>query len=194
MEGYGSAQICAQCHYGRRDTDHVLGQIADGYDHFGPHESPQMDMFIGAGCYEIDGLTYNGASAHQSAVSEACVECHMQRVAEIHGESQDHAFHNFEPDVGNCLPCHTITDFDYKGVQTEIANKMDEVAVALGYADAATMLESSDFDEGVATTEVWQREAAYAVFFVAADGSKGVHNSTYARSLLDNALAHIAAQ
>jgi hypothetical protein len=194
MEGYGTAQVCAQCHHGRRNTAHVQGQIADGYDHFGPHESPQMDMFIGAGCYEIAGYTYNGSSAHQAAVSDACVECHMQRVEVIHGESQEHAFHTFEPDPGNCLPCHTITDFNYKNVQTEIQGKMDAVAQALGYADAATMMESSDFNFGVTTTEVWQREAAYAVFFVAADGSKGVHNSTYARSLLDNALAHIQAQ
>jgi hypothetical protein len=55
MEGYGPGQTCAQCHKGRRDTDNVLDQIAVGYGHFGPHSSPQADMFIGAGSYEIPG-------------------------------------------------------------------------------------------------------------------------------------------
>ncbi|NIO64793.1 MAG: hypothetical protein GTO28_04520, partial [Gammaproteobacteria bacterium] len=34
LEDYGPAQLCAQCHHGRRDTDNVLRQIARGTTHF----------------------------------------------------------------------------------------------------------------------------------------------------------------
>lgn len=189
MEGYGAAQTCAQCHHARRDTDNVLGQIADGYAHFGPHGSPQMDMFLGAGSYEIEGYAYDGEFGHQN-ITNACVKCHMVREVEMHGELQDHAFHNFEPNAGNCEPCHTVTDFDVNGVQTRIMGLMDDLAVAMGYADAADM--EANFDSQAAGVESWEREAAYAFFFVLNDGSYGVHNTDYAEDLLNNAIDYLA--
>ena len=39
MSGYGTGQLCAQCHKGRRDNANVANQIANGYAHFGPHHS-----------------------------------------------------------------------------------------------------------------------------------------------------------
>jgi cytochrome c553 len=193
MEGYGTAQMCAQCHRARRDNANVAGQIANGSSHFGPHGSPQMDMFVGAGSYELDGYTYERESAHQASVSTACVKCHMVRETELHGETTDHAFHTFSPDPGNCEPCHQgLANFDYKGVQTAIAGKLDQLAVLLGYTDAADMEEKWNSDNG--GVEVWKREAGYAFVFVANDGSHGVHNPEYAMSLLDNAIAYAEAQ
>ena len=191
IEGYGVGQTCVQCHHARRDNANVLGQIADGYGHFGPHESPQGDMFIGYGSYEIPGYTYNRTSAHQGAVTTACVECHMVRNTEIHGELQDHAFHNFDVNTENCLPCHTLPegDFDYNGVQTTVMGKMDAVAVEMGYADWATLLDTLDEDNLVWTE--CEREAVYGAVFVNASGDHGVHNSSYANSLLDNGLDYL---
>lgn len=194
MEGYGVGQICANCHKARRDNDHVQGQIDDGYGHFGPHGSPQSDMFIGYGSYEIPDMTYNRVSAHQGAVATACVECHMVREAEIHGDLVDHAFHTFEVNTENCLPCHTLAegDFDYKGVQTVIQEKLNAVAVLMGYADWATFeLIINDELVGNETWTVAEREAVYGAVFVANSGDLGVHNSTYANSLLDNAIAYL---
>jgi formate-dependent nitrite reductase cytochrome c552 subunit len=191
MEGYGNAQLCAQCHHARRDATNVQNQIDNGNAHFGPHSSPQMDMFIGAGSYEIEGYTYERDHAHNAGIADACVKCHMVRVAEIHGESQDHAFHNFQPTVDNCLPCHTITDFDYNGVQTTVQEMMDDLATRFGFADAAAMLNEDTGWDAVneePTWQPWQREAAYALFFVANDGSHGVHNPAYTIDLLQNAM------
>lgn len=192
MEGYGTGQMCAQCHHARRDTENVQGQIANGYAHFGPHGSPQMDAFVGTGCYEIEGYEYDDSHIH-GGISNACVKCHMVREAEIHGESQDHAFHNFEPGTGNCEPCHMdLPDFDYNGFQTTIGEKMDELAEALGYTDAADFLENWDSQaDGV---EVWEREAAYALVFVNNDGSMGVHNPSYTLDLLENAIDYANSQ
>jgi hypothetical protein len=193
MEGYGTGQLCAQCHHARRSTSNVEGQIADGYAHFGPHGSPQMDMFIGAGCFEIPGFTYDGSHVHQTAVTDACVKCHMVRETFLHGEITEHAFHTFQPDPGNCVDCHgTLPDFDYNGVQTEITGQMDTLAQALGYTDLADFL--ANWDSQDPSVLVWQREAAYALVFVNNDGSLGVHNPKYTRDLLQNAIDHVNAQ
>jgi hypothetical protein len=189
MEGYGVGQTCAQCHKARRNNSNVAGQIANGYGHFGPHGSPQADMFIGYGSYEIPGYTYNRVQAHQSAVATGCVECHMVREVVLHGDLQDHAFHTFEANPDNCLPCHTITDFDYNGVQTTIQGKLDAVAVEMGYADWATLLLTLDDDNLLWT--VCEREAVYGAVFVSNSGDMGVHNSSYANSLLDNGLDYL---
>jgi len=191
MEGYGVGQVCANCHKARRDNADVAEQVLLGDSHFGPHHSPQADMFTGAGSYEIPDMTYNRTSAHQSAVATACVECHMVREVELHGSLQDHAFHTFEVNTENCLPCHTLAegDFDYNGVQTEIKGKLDQVAVLLGYADWDTLYLIFE-DENEAWT-VAQREAFYGAVFVAESGDFGVHNSSYARSLLDNAITYL---
>jgi hypothetical protein len=191
MEGYGTGQLCANCHKGRRDNDHVQGQIENGYGHFGPHHSNQADMFIGAGSYEIPGYEYDRGSPHKTAVQTACVECHMVREVELHGELQDHSFHTFAPNVENCLPCHTLPegDFDYKGVQTEIHGKLDQVAVLMGYADWDTLVLTLNADNLLWTVE--ERQAVYGAVFVYNSHDFGVHNSNYARSLLDNAIHYL---
>jgi hypothetical protein len=165
----------------------VTGQIDDGYAHFGPHGSPQMDMFIGAGSYEIAGYSYDRTFVHQNAVDDACVKCHMVREVMEHGELQDHSFHNFLPDTGNCEPCHQdLPDFNYENVQTDTQALMDALAGRFGYPDTEAFMAAVD-DEN-ANWERWQREAAYALVFVYNDGSLGVHNRDYAESLLNNAI------
>lgn len=192
MEGYGTAQVCAQCHHARRNESNVAGQIANGSSHFGPHGSPQMDMFIGAGSYEITGYTYNGNGIHKNVVQNACVECHMVREVVLHGELQDHSFHSFAPDPANCEPCHSnLPDFNYNNVQSDTKAKMDQLAVLLGYVDSDDALANWDADNS--GFEVWMREAGYAMVFVANDGSMGVHNPTYTNSLLDNAINYATA-
>jgi hypothetical protein len=188
---YGPGNLCAQCHHGRRNTANVLGQIANGTAHFGPHESPQMDLFLGAGCYEIPGKSYDHTHSHQN-IETACVQCHMRREVVLHGELQQHSFHSFAPNPGNCAECHgEIPDFDYHGVQTEIQGLMDDLANRFGYADAEAMLaEGTGWSSTAAGVTTWQREAAYALYFVHNDGSKGVHNPDYAMDLLNNAIAY----
>jgi hypothetical protein len=191
MEGYGNGQLCAQCHKGRRDNDNVQGQIANGYAHFGPHHSAQSDMYIGYGSYEIPAVDYSGdrSHAHQS-IQTACVQCHMVRETEIHGGVEDVAFHNFRPDLGtNCSGCHPNIDEAYvTGFQATIEGLMNDLATRFGYADYHEMEENWDSQaDGV---EVWEREAAYAMFFLIGDGSLGVHNPSYAEKLMTEAIAY----
>jgi hypothetical protein len=191
MEGYGPAQTCVQCHHARRNTSNVQGQIANGYGHFGPHGSPQMDMFIGAGSYQIDGYVYDGDHGHQD-INNGCVKCHMVRETELHGETVQHPFHTWQPTVGNCEPCHIgIPDFNVNGLQTEVQDSLNVLAVQFGYIDWHDL--ETNWDSQADGVLVWEREAIYAGFFVYEDGSMGIHNPSYALSLLGNAIAHAKA-
>ncbi len=182
--GYGTAQVCVQCHHARRDVDNVDSQIADGYDHFGPHGSPQMDMFLGTGSYEIEGYDYEsgrfGGDGHMhQSISGGCVSCHMVPT----GEHEDPG-HSFEPNVSACTGCHGgAADFDINGFQTEIQNKMDQLAALIGV--------DQEYWGDPDSTTAEQRAAAYAHVFVGNDGSHGVHNPDYAEALLDNAIASL---
>lgn len=185
--GKGNAQLCVQCHHARRDTANVDRQISNGSAHPGPHASPQMDMVLGSGCYEIDGYTYKRANddgeSHYTAVEEACVTCHMTRV-ESHG--RDHFVHKFEPTIETCANagCHTdaagMTDFDIHGKVTEINGLLETLVNAIGV--------TPDNFGNTDSTTADQRKAAYAYLFVSNDGSSGIHNYQYSKSLLENAI------
>ena len=194
FEGYGTAQLCVQCHHARRTSSNVWNQIANGYAHFGPHGSPQMDMFLGSGSYEIAGYTYNRDHDHNTLTEvindtvayEACVTCHM--------EMREHADplgwkggHDFTPTEATCANnCHVAPGLDYHGVRVDIDAKLVELENALGVA-------IDDLGDPTISTEA-QRMAGYAYVFVSNDGSHGVHNPEYALSLLQNAIDFISAE
>jgi Cytochrome c552/Cytochrome c554 and c-prime len=195
FSGYGAGQTCAQCHHARRDTDNVTGQIADGYAHFGPHGSPQTDMFIGWGSYEIEGYDYDRTTTHQGAIEDACVSCHMVRKEELHGDDSEHVFHQFAPQGAACTPCHGFEpgDFSYQGVQEDTEAKMNELAGLFGYADWELWADHDNggWDSQTDGVTPDERMAAYALMFVINDGSMGIHNSAYSEDLLQNAIDHM---
>jgi len=186
--GNGNAQLCAQCHHARRSTSNVQGQIENGYAHFGPHGSPQMDMCVGSGSYEIEGYDYEREHAHQATVNwnnepmESCVSCHM----EMRSHSDPLGWkggHDFEPTPATCSSnCHAVPDdFNYAGLVTDINDKLEQLEALIGV--------DPEYYGNADSTTVEQRMAAYAYVFVMNDGSHGIHNPSYATSLLDNAIA-----
>ena len=227
---YETSQICVQCHHARRDAANVEGQIANGSGHMGPHRSNQMDMFLGAGSWEIEGYEYDRGTVHNDMgahnyMESPCVQCHMESTQSPHGEPELHSSHTFAPAAVNCLECHSTMpeDFNYDGptapyvggIHDHITGLLDDLAsrFPLGpglvgnFADAAeffgevegvTAFASNlkwDHDGDANTPTVlfytdWQRECAYAMYFVEDDGSHGVHNSAYSSSLLENAAAY----
>jgi hypothetical protein len=77
-------------------------------------------------------------------------------------------------------------------MQTQVQGKLDQVGVLMGYADWAALLAILDDElEGNETWAVCQREAVYGAVFVSNSGDLGVHNPTYANSLLDNAIDYL---
>lgn len=185
-EDRGTSMVCVQCHHARRDPSNVEGQINNGSTHPGPHSSPQVDMFLGSGSYEIEGMTYNRDHTHNTSgsLTNACVKCHMTN-SELDGSG--HVLHSFAPSTNGCLPCHQTETFDVNGFQTEIAGKLTQIEewfAGQGFNPDSLMYPNYTTPE--------MNKAAYAYYFVTNDGSHGVHNPAYATSLLDNALQHLS--
>jgi hypothetical protein len=193
---HGPAQLCAQCHHGRRDSSNVEGQISRGTTRFGPHESPQMDMFVGSGAYEINDTnalgerlyTYDRGRGvgHYASVTDACVSCHMSPVTR-HGSP--YPDHHFAPKVEACQTCHPgVTDFNVGDGQAEVEELLDEILAIMETRHPGISPDSLG-NPRWSTAE--ERKATYAYAFVHSDLSMGVHNPTYAKSLLNNAIAHL---
>lgn len=188
---FGKGQQCAQCHHARRNEANIIGQINNGNAHPGPHGSCQADMVIGRGSYEIPGYTYNRESVHQpdveigeASLENMCVTCHVHTIP---GDTPGHDYHghSFAPQIEACNQCHaTPNDFDYRGRRTEIQNLMNQLLSMLPNDGTEPLFTAAE-------TTREQREAAYAWFFVYNEGSMGVHNYTYALSLLNNAIDYL---
>ena len=106
--------------------------------------------------------------------------------------------HTYLPDVARCQECHTDAEnFDIDGVQTEIGTMLEEVSalliksgiMAADYSDDAGELQHGRSVPGVypeaGTTAMWNYK------MVVYDQSMGVHNSGYAKALLEAALTDL---
>lgn len=173
----GKGNLCANCHQPRRDFPVAEdGMITGISSHWGPHHGPQSSMLLGVAGAGVDG----SPSAHYMLVEDTCVTCHL-------GENDSHTF---EPSVEACQACHSgAEDFDINGVQTEIAAMVDELGELL--VEAGVLSENSD--DGHPTVEEAPEGIATALYnwiYVAhEDKSMGVHNSAYAKALLEAGLA-----
>lgn len=188
ISGWGAGQLCVQCHHARRSRSNIMAQINNGSAHPGPHPSSQGDMVAGRGSYEIPGYTYPRTMLHQTSfVADMCVTCHI--VTRGFDNPQGPAYgHTFEPQLAKCQQCHaSATNFDVGGVQTEVANLMEQLEDLLPQ-------DSTGHVAHVMDTLNWtrpQREAGYAYFFVYDDKSHGVHNRDYTIALLTNAINYL---
>jgi hypothetical protein len=215
----GAGALCMNCHRSRNGSvtnsivQYPLGQQTwAGGSSFGPHDNPASDMLEG-----VNGWTYGRvipSSAHRFALTNTCVDCHMQTVA-----STDPAFlqaggHTFNMTYTNgagttldkvdiCIQCHgkSLTSFDFpvqdynndgviEGVQTEVQHLLDKLSTLLPptnyYANANNYIADGLVKNPSSQTN-WPAkylEASYNWQFVNNDLSKGVHNAPYAVGLL----------
>ena len=206
----GEGILCMQCHQSRVNASTYVDSTA-GSAHFGPHEGPQADMLMGT-----NGYTYGQqipTSAHQFAVVNTCVDCHMQTVATTDPaflNAGDHTFSTTyapagkapEDLVGACQTCHgpDVTTFNFplfdyngdgviEGVQTEVQHLLDQLSSMLPPNNQAKTSLTID--------NTWtkpQLEAAYNWLFVTNDGSRGIHNTAYTVGLLKASIANLQAQ
>lgn len=218
--GFGA--ICLECHHNRNGSvtnmlaKYPLGQPTwAGGSSFGTHDGPQGDMIFG-----INAVTYGQnipSSAHRYALTNVCVDCHMQTV-----NAGDPAFllaggHTFSmtyPVVTGgvtnmvdktdaCAQCHgpkssfNFAAADYngdgviEGVQTEIQHLLDKLSTLLpnssGVVDG-TVKSSLSFKTNWTQAQL---QAGYNWQFVANDGSLGVHNAPFAAGILKASIANL---
>ena len=179
----GKGNLCANCHQIRNELPVAAdGNIDLGEDtRFGPHYGAEAAMMLGEG-----GLMVSGSpSAHYSMVENTCVACHM-------GEERNHTY---LPDVARCQACHADAEnFDINGVQTEIEAMLEEVKALLmedGIMREDYTDDAGNLQEGRSIPGVYPEAVANAMWnykLVVYDQSMGVHNSAYAKALLQQAL------
>jgi hypothetical protein len=198
----GAGNLCANCHEPRTafPAADANGMVAVS-SHFGPHHGPQAAVFLG-----VDGATVAAASAsltaasvspHYSYVEDTCVTCHMgpsEEVSEgdesdegnIEADERPNAGHTFLPSVNTCKTCHAdATNFDVDGVQTDVKALLDQLTAALqakGLVNANGGIVAGTYPQA-------QAAAVWNWAMVSDDRSMGVHNPSYIKSLLNNALA-----
>jgi len=185
----GAGNLCANCHQVRNAAPTVTGgNVAITSSRFGPHYGIPAQMLLGEG-----GLGVTGSpSTHYTAVEDTCVNCHM-------GEEFNHTY---VPDVGRCVACHAdAEDFDMDGTQTDVTAMVDELHALLvdkkllnpetdlwGIYDPATSKWSNPSADAPLTVTEAVANAMWNYKFVIYDKSMGVHNSAYAKALLESAL------
>ena len=179
----GAGNLCANCHQVRNAAPEVVdGNVSITSNRYGTHYGTEAPMMLGVG-----GLGITGApSAHYQMVTDTCVACHM-------GEEYNHTY---EPAVSRCTSCHTDTkNFDIDGAQTEVAGLLEEVHAILiekGLLNPDTDLFNASSSAPLVVPEA-VAQAMWNYKFVTYDGSNGVHNSAYAKALLEAALATLQA-
>jgi len=191
----GAGNLCANCHQIRNPKPTVDGgNVAITSSRYGTHYGVESQMLLGEGGL---GDVTGSPSAHYSTVENTCVACHM-------GEE---ANHTYLPDVARCQTCHAdAANFDINGAQTEVAAKLEELHTLFvekklmnpdevanpshlwGVYDPAADKWSNPSADAPLTVPEAVANAMWNYKFVTYDQSNGVHNSAYAKALLDAAL------
>jgi hypothetical protein len=169
----GLGNLCSNCHQIRNEAPAVAdGNVEITSTRYGTHHGVEAQMLLGEG-----GLGVSGSpSSHYQIVENTCVTCHM-------GDERNHTY---EPAIERCQACHAeVEDFDVNGVQTEIQGMVDELTTI--FTDQGYMTP----EDGLWVAGTYPEEVANAMWnysFVVEDQSMGVHNSAFARLLLEQAL------
>jgi hypothetical protein len=167
----GKGNLCATCHQPRREMAIEDGIVNVSSTHWGPHHGPQSAMLLGVGGWGAEG----NAAAHYSMIPEGCPTCHLNDGDHLLAPSmQRHA-------ITACQTCHAdATNFDVGGLQTEVDAlivELEELLEAKGlYHDGHPVV--GEYPEAEAGA-LWNY-----ITIVVEDGSRGVHNPSYTKKLL----------
>ena len=188
----GPANLCVNCHQARRNVNDYVFDGVEMSEHFGPHYGTQTDMLWASNGYEFDGYEYGDKPFHRTMIERGCVGCHYDasNTYAVGGHSFNMVAIDDEEgeeilNLGACSGCHDIDDYDYNDVQTEIAALEDQLRGLL--FDAGLVDDTGHATDGLVVTAD-EGGAVFNYLFVHYDRSHGVHNSDYARDLLQSSI------
>lgn len=167
----GAGNLCANCHQPRlAPPTPSNGNINIETLRWGPHHGVQGSSFLGLGGYSAPSRQ----SVHYSSkIQDGCATCHMEN-----------GRHEMAPSVQSCSPCHTgLTNFDYKGAQTQVKAQIVELKKLL---EDKGMIKDDLPVPG--TYPSAQAGAIWNYLVVTEDGSSGVHNPAFFRSILQSSI------
>jgi hypothetical protein len=175
--------LCGQCHHSRgRSWDSNVR---------GPHNSVQANVYVGEMATpeeeDSDPLVFSRNSVHSFA-TEQCATCHMYRQDFESEVAPAIAGHDFEVnkdscDSAGCHPSRAIAESIQATLTAEVDGRIEDIKDRLG--DESTWQYSSAGGPGAVSENV--AKVRFLVSYIEADGSKGIHNPDYVRSMLDKA-------
>lgn len=201
IEG-GTGALCISCHNGRGKEPNMESA---------PHSSVQTDMLLAKSGAEVEGFEYDTHS-HAGAENK-CLACHM--AADEDG-IKDHTFKMTEENIENaCGRCHDFdtinppakSDFDgdgnNEGFQDEVEgltklleNTINEQLEGKKFESGhgKVMFTDADGNELEAPPSEELYNAAWNLFFVRYDGSRGIHNPKYSIQLLQQSYKQLTGE
>jgi hypothetical protein len=210
----GTGATCMTCHQARYNVAKKVTNKAPYYgfsDRYGPHHSPQTDMFFGSNGYEFGKSNLSGLTTH-GTLENSCATCHM--ATRVNGSSvhSNHAM-SMRDEEGNptewglnaCRSCHgeglqdygdvqAFADYDndgtVEGAQHEVEGLLDLLKAQLPQDNTGaviSMMKDSLKVKGnqKAVQGIWNYH------FVEDDLSKGIHNMKYTVALLQSSLTNL---
>ncbi len=179
---------CGQCHHSR-------GRTWDS-DSRGPHHSVQANMYVGE-MPMPEGqapLVPNERTVHRF-VQKQCVSCHMQHELPVEGTTETgetHAGHAFaiESFAGcsssGCHPTPAAAQADTESLQASVQSRLDAIASRLGDPSRWQYSATGGPADQSGLTEQ-ERKTRFLYHYLLSDGSYGVHNPEYTKSILTKA-------
>ncbi len=180
--------LCGQCHHSRGRTWTATSR--------GPHHSIQANIY--AGEMPIDDpetqepLVLSRVSVHSFSV-EQCSTCHMYREDFQSELAPAISGHLFSVDFKSCAAagCHPSEESAIAvnaTLRSEIQARADDILERLGNPDEwqYTAADGPD-EEGQAAIPDEIKQVRFLYEYVVNDGSLGVHNPAYVRSILEKA-------
>ncbi len=189
----GSGAVCLSCHNGNRNPNDLFAQSEAGnLERFSyPHYGMAAAVVTAQGGMEFPGVEYPNTLAH-SNLEDSCTTCHMPQTDE------GYKSHSFNMDLAyidqTCASCHEGADtFNINGFQDEIKGMLTTLEAAILEASGAATIETGGgvftyVDSNGEAIQSIPHEVYVATYnwrMVAKDGSYGVHNPEYAKTLLD---------
>jgi hypothetical protein len=207
----GKGNLCANCHRSRYDTrayfppDSSFTTVTSV--RFGPHESPQSDVYRGTGGYNFG--TPIESSPHYNLVQDACVTCHMYTPLGTTVGGHTFAMANEEEGGDHTAACAqtgchstpplttfdrpSTVDWDGDGTNEGTQTEFDGLLAALKTKLVADGLLNSETDQVLGPfprrLPKDQAGAVYNYRVALTESSRGIHNTKYVMTLMQRSLA-----
>lgn len=205
----GNGGLCVRCHNSRIVNPETTASTSTRGAHYGT----VGDMMTGSGGVTF-GLAVVGNSAHTTIVEDSCVTCHMAESPEDEQGVGGHTYKirddrgtadpsdDFVNAANACGACHSeLTDSvdrtargdydgdgDTEGIQQEVTGLFDilrpRILATMGGTSVGSNGKINITSGGFAALTPDQKRTLYNYNFVWVDGSRGVHNTSYAVQLL----------
>ena len=192
---FGLANVCATCHQGRTVDPWPTPGGADivvTSSRYGVHHGPQANALSGLGLESFGA----GSNHPHKQIATGCVQCHMADPfgAQAGGHTMNIAYDYHgatEVNHAGCVSCHPDGDeltTKTEELQGEVAQLLADLKVLLDAAGITA--EGSDSSiPGTYSADVAAACLDYKA--LVEDRSLGVHNPTYIKGVLKNAIAAI---